>query len=37
MATAAKKEKKARKILDKWCLDSDISDVLKVIIPKTQR
>ena len=34
MATPAQKEKKACKILDKWFLDPEISD-LKVIIPKT--
>ena len=37
MATVAKKEKKACKILDKWFSDPEISDVLKVIIAKTQR
>ena len=29
MATPAKKEKKALKILDKWFLDPEISDVFK--------
>ena len=29
MATPAKKEKKACKILDKWFLDPEISDVFK--------